>query len=249
MTMPPASANPFLATVIDRAYERVPLVEPRRASWFEAASAADAIDEDVPSRLPRAAAAPAAAAITPDVTAHTRAGNVAPLAVPAVALPRMTPTGAPEVRVTVKAEASREPRRADVSPPPLVPPAASAPEHAVVPPLAAAIAPARTAVPTLSPALTPRRAEPSVAPVLRETTLVKSTAAAQPERALLQSFTASLPLARNEAAAPVAAPQVTISIGRVEVRAAPAAATPVRTAAPARTAALADYLGRKERAR
>lgn len=244
----------FLAQVIERGYERVPLIAPRRASWFEPlderAPAADAIDDAAAPHPLRASVPPApAATIEPRNTMPMRAEDAAPRDAPVNAA-RASAVVVAEVRSPAVADAMPLSPRAAAVPPPLVPlqpAAASAREVAATLP-ATAVARAAQTAPVLQPAMTPRRVEAPTMLAPRDPREAPN-ASAQPERALLQSFAASLPLARGEAAAPAASPQVTISIGRVEVRAAASTAAPVRTTTPARPAALADYLGRKERAR
>jgi len=104
--------------------------------------------------------------------------------------------------------------------------------------------------PAALPATPPRVETKPSTPALREPQSAPSVAAAQPEPRMVQSFAAAMPSSeRGDARGSNGVPQVTISIGRVEVRAAAPTATAARTATPPRTAALSDYLGRRERTR
>lgn len=254
MKQPHASTNPFLASVIDRAYERVPLVEPRRASRFESAEApTDLPETDVQAALPRAATRPAVAAPAPAVSA------IAPRLAAADTTPRdsavdatsRAPEEAPVARrapMHVAAPAALAPAGTRSSPSVDMLPSGFVNNVTASP--AAGMAHANAVPPEVLPAVPPTIATKPAAPPLRESPNAPSVAAAQPEPRMVQSFAAAVPASeRGDARASNGVPHVTISIGRIDVRAAAPAATAARTNTPPRTAALSDYLGRRERTR
>jgi hypothetical protein len=243
----------FLATVVDRAQGRAALVAPRLPSAFEpVAGAADATAGDARETVD----VPRNAGLRDDQE-------------PAAPMPRV----AREVRGDSPAPIARVhlPSR-DASPPPALPPRRAEPPAALAalrvenataaPAMPVAVSPepaspTRDAVPMPRQApAAPIRVSPAIAPVptFRGNAVASSAVPPRPsptllpQRDLVASFAAMPAAARDTAAAP-AAPVVTISIGRVDVRTTAAAPAP-RATTPQRTPLrLADYLDRKERAR
>lgn len=248
------SRGDFLSTVIDRAHGRgrpdAPLVAPRPASLFEpgATSIAEAVESE-------AAAPPSPASPRADAPfVREPVPRIAPphAADPARAAPATSPP--PAMQQIVHAQHFHI---AAEMPAPHVRPAAAT-QALAVPATPPRIAPAHDDVAATAPravhdaAPEPRR-DNAIVP--RIDAPMPRVAALLPNRDVVAAFAAqapSLAVPSREAAAPTApspGPVVTISIGRVEVRAPAATPAATRTAAQPRPAALSDYLGRKERAR
>lgn len=251
-TVPPPRGD-FLSTLVDRAQGRAPVVAPRPASLFEPFAAAadfpvtaEAMDASSHDGSPGPASG---RADEPSRATPVRAGPAPAPIVPATS-PRETATLPPAKHreVTAMAPETPPPRSATARPVPA--PAMATP--AGDPPRSAADAgPVRP-----GPGTTGMARESRIDPVAAARADAPSPphlASALPKRDVVATCApqASSSTAPRESAAPApAAPVVTISIGRVDVRAAPAAPVAARATpqapAPMR---LADYLDRKERAR
>lgn len=240
----------FLSTVIDRAHERAPLVAPRPASLFEpvAASIAEASGSNESFASPRTSTHPDAP------PAHEPLPRIASprAAEPARDAPRLAPVHVmPQIAHTQHFHITAE------APSPRAQPAAAAPALALpaaVPHLAPTRADAAAPAPRASHEAMPEsRRDNAVVPHIDVPS--PQVAALLPNRDIVAAFVAHTPSlaapSREAAAAATApsAPVVTISIGRVDVRAPAAPPAAVRAPGTPRPAALSDYLGRKERAR
>ncbi|MEP7043837.1 MAG: hypothetical protein ABI843_12290 [Dokdonella sp.] len=259
-----SAGGDFLASVVDRAQERATVVVPRPSSLFEPAAPPHPVALDIDD-----AAAPGSAgrdAPLPGVHVHAEPSDAAersqlaqvspPALLPAgdmgaeagAARDRVVPATAYEMRGETPRlhETRMQSIDRDIAPPPLL---------------------VARETPTAMPDVTPRTRAPTglgdeVCPLPRAPDEAKSradpVAAPQresllPQRAITAEF---MPLQAPErgsasASAPVvSAASVTISIGRVEVRAAAPAAQPTSPAKATRQPMrLDEYLARKERAR
>ena len=244
----------FLATVVDRAHERAPLVAPRPASLFEPGAtsiAAEAIDS--------VAAVTVSHDATPRVAASRDTApaprSSPPIADPAPAAARAVPPHARESQPQAQpVSIAAMPTAPMPAPPTVTQPAAVV--AAVSPRIASQPAePVTDAVrPTPStPAMPIEPRHDAVAVPRAELSLPPRAAALLANRDVVASFAAAQPLSaspRDAVLSAPAAPVVTISIGRVDVRTAAATPPAVRsTQTPPSPMRLADYLDRKERAR
>lgn len=263
------SRGDFLSSVIDRAQERAPVVQPRVASLFEpfvASPAVMAADAAEP-RGPAPAVAPSPAAAIAGLLPSLRQSPM-PMSMPPAErapLPGMSAplAAAPPITVAAAAAVPFAVAPPDAGLPPLAPlqhpqPASTGLARPSLPTVAARAAPPLGPVPSAGSLVAEVRdadesakygtASASVA----EAPLPPRLPALLADRALVAAFAPpshAFAAPRESAVAASAAPVVTISIGRVDVRA-PAAAPPAaRAPATPRPVALSDYLGRKERAR
>jgi hypothetical protein len=249
-TNPGGTRGDFLSQLVDRAHGRAPLVAPRPASLFEApatAAAETAVEHDdvaTPRPLPRV-----------DVTHGVAPAPIPPMSAPTAAMPmparHASPPAAPAVTTTVsrmeQVHLFTTMAAADTPAASLPAPAPQAVARPVAMPQASphavAAVPEATPNPRRDAADVPSRFEPS-----------QRLPALVADRSVVATF-AAMPAAHapsRESAAPAAAPAapvVTISIGRVDVRAAAPPASAPRASATPQPTRLAEYLGRKERTR
>jgi hypothetical protein len=256
MTTSPASRRgDFLASVVDRAQDRVASVTPRPASLFEPAHSrvriADAIDADASKHLARDEAidAESTRARPADVGAHERPYGPRP---PRSALSTRERDDTPAI---VRDIATRLPRISEPS---------DEKSRAQVPALAAlanpveslrSSAPAKASAHDVSfvPLHDGHEARPEPHSIAPRAAVVPPTPRLLANRDAVAAMTphaADAREARREPAHSSPTPSnVTISIGRLEVRAMTPPTMSSREANPRKPTRLDEYLGRRERAR
>jgi len=245
MTMPARGrGGDFLASVVDRAQDRAVSVAPRPASLFEPAQSrvaiGDAFDGDPPKTFVRDEAVDAAPHVQQPVHVESRE-RVA-------RVPRVAERDDSATIVREVAPRMQRIPEAHVEPPSVAQLATTASVvESMRAPSPAAEPIAREPTPIGQPdRITTERASPHVDIAPRQPSLVANREAVA---ALTPQITEAREAGREPMQAAPTPPSVTISIGRLEVRATTPPTAALREANARKPARLDEYLGRRERAR